>query len=138
MQGHRPRLQGRGKDYQGEWKEKYSVECERRRKLHNLVQELKGNIRVYCRVRPMTDAEAANGCCISFPAPDEIKINNPDLGVTKSWQFNEIYRQNSKQEDLFSGIRDLVVSMLDGYNVCMFAYGQTGSGKTFSMQGSPP
>lgn len=119
-----------------EWKEKYSIECERRRKLHNLVQELKGNIRVYCRVRPMTDAEAANGCCISFPAPDEIKINNPELGVTKSWQFNEIYRQNSKQEDLFSGIRDLVVSMLDGYNVCMFAYGQTGSGKTFSMQGS--
>lgn len=42
------------------------------------------------------------------------------------------------QEDLFSGIRDLIVSMLDGYNVCMFAYGQTGSGKTFSMQGSPP
>ena len=40
------------------------------------------------------------------------------------------------QEDLFSGIRDLIVSMLDGYNVCMFAYGQTGSGKTFSMQGS--
>lgn len=119
-----------------EWKEKYSIECDRRRKLHNLVQELKGNIRVYCRVRPMTDAEAANGCCISYPAPDEIKISNPELGVTKSWQFNEIYRQESKQEDLFSGIRDLVVSMLDGYNVCMFAYGQTGSGKTFSMQGS--
>ncbi|CAJ1443868.1 unnamed protein product [Effrenium voratum] len=119
-----------------EWKEKYSIECDRRRKLHNLVQELKGNIRVYCRVRPMTDAEAAQGCCIAFPAPDEIQISNPDLGLKKSWQFNEIYRQNSQQEDLFSGIRDLVVSMLDGYNVCMFAYGQTGSGKTFSMQGS--
>ncbi|CAE7702575.1 KIN14E [Symbiodinium sp. CCMP2592] len=119
-----------------EWKEKYAIECDRRRKLHNLVQELKGNIRVYCRVRPMTEAEAAHGCCISFPGPDEIQISNADMGTKKSFQFNEIYRQNSSQEDLFTGIRDLVVSMLDGYNVCMFAYGQTGSGKTHSMQGT--
>ena len=30
---------------------------------------------------------------------------------------------------------DLVVSVLDGYNVCIFAYGQTGSGKTWTMSG---
>ena len=29
-----------------------------------------------------------------------------------------------------------VVSVLDGYNVCIFAYGQTGSGKTHTMEGS--
>ena len=29
-----------------------------RRKLHNTVQELKGNIRVYCRVRPSLTSEA--------------------------------------------------------------------------------
>eukprot|EP00931_Biecheleriopsis_adriatica_P116958 TRINITY_DN92533_c0_g1_i1.p1 TRINITY_DN92533_c0_g1~~TRINITY_DN92533_c0_g1_i1.p1 ORF type:complete len:747 (-),score=218.15 TRINITY_DN92533_c0_g1_i1:48-2063(-) len=119
-----------------EWREKYTVECEKRRKLHNLVQELKGNIRVYCRVRPMTAAEAEHGSCISFPSPDEIRITNEEMGLKKSWQFNEIFRQDAKQEDLFKGIRDLVVSMIDGYNVCMFAYGQTGSGKTHSMQGS--
>ena len=28
-----------------------------RRKLHNELQELKGNIRVYCRVRPLSSAE---------------------------------------------------------------------------------
>ena len=28
-----------------------------RRKLHNKIQELKGNIRVYCRVRPFLDSE---------------------------------------------------------------------------------
>ena len=28
-----------------------------RRKLHNTIQELKGNIRVYCRVRPFLDSE---------------------------------------------------------------------------------
>jgi len=118
-----------------EWKEKYNIECDKRRKLHNLVQELKGNIRVYARVRPMTAAEAEMGCCLSFPGPDEIMIKNDDQGVKKTFQFNEILQQNATQEDLFKGIRDLVVSMIDGFNVCMFAYGQTGSGKTHSMQG---
>lgn len=120
-----------------EWKEKYNIECEKRRKLHNLVQELKGNIRVYCRVRPMTQKESEAGSCISCPSPDEIMIVNPDMGVKKTWQFNEIFQQNSTQEDVFTGIRDLVVSMIDGFNVCIFAYGQTGSGKTHSMQGQP-
>lgn len=36
-------------------------------------------------------------------------------------------------EEVFSDMRPLVRSVLDGYNVCIFAYGQTGSGKTFTM-----
>ncbi|NXV89990.1 KIFC1 protein, partial [Calonectris borealis] len=34
----------------------HGLEMERRR-LHNLVQELKGNIRVFCRVRPVLPEE---------------------------------------------------------------------------------
>jgi kinesin family protein C2/C3 len=36
---------------------------------------------------------------------------------------------------VFDETQPLVVSVLDGYNVCIFAYGQTGSGKTHTMQG---
>ena len=37
---------------------------------------------------------------------------------------------------MFSEVKDLVVSCMDGFNVCIFAYGQTGSGKTFTMEAS--
>lgn len=40
-------------------------------------------------------------------------------------------------EDVFADTAPVVVSVLDGYNVCIFAYGQTGTGKTFTMVGTP-
>ena len=39
----------------------YQREAVERRRLHNLVQELRGNIRVYVRVKPVTAEEAAAG-----------------------------------------------------------------------------
>ena len=36
---------------------------------------------------------------------------------------------------MFSEVEPLVLSVMDGYNVCIFAYGQTGSGKTHTMDG---
>ena len=35
---------------------------------------------------------------------------------------------------VFVEVRNLIISCIDGYNVCIFAYGQTGSGKTFTME----
>lgn len=46
------------------------------------------------------------------------------------------YYFSSKQIDLYEEtFRDLVDSVLDGFNGTVFAYGQTGTGKTFTMQG---
>ena len=35
---------------------------------------------------------------------------------------------------MFSQVKDLIISFLNGYNVCIFAHGQTGSGKTYTME----
>lgn len=38
--------------------------------------------------------------------------------------------------DVFADASSMAISVLDGYNVCIFAYGQTGTGKTFTMEGT--
>lgn len=125
-----------------------------RRKLHNTVQELKGNIRVFCRVRPLLVTELQAGKSIEESLKhisismneeerEEIKLvmaSESAAGnqVSKAYPFafDKVFDWKSTQEQVFDEISQLVQSALDGYRVCIFAYGQTGSGKTFTMEGS--
>ncbi|KAL1977840.1 hypothetical protein VTN31DRAFT_699 [Thermomyces dupontii] len=127
-----------------EAKEKLRKEETLRRKLHNQVQELKGNIRVFCRVRP-TLSTAADSAQISFPDDGEeckeISVLGPEernsLGVVTRknniFSFDRVFGPSAQNAEIFQEISQLVQSALDGYNVCIFCYGQTGSGKTHTM-----
>ncbi|KAL3508549.1 hypothetical protein ACH5RR_027950 [Cinchona calisaya] len=113
-----------------------------RKKLHNTILELKGNIRVFCRVRPLLsdDAGAPEMKVISFPTAMESLGRGIDLcqnGQKHSFTFDKVFMPDASQEDVFVEISQLVQSALDGYKVCIFAYGQTGSGKTYTMMGKP-
>ena len=52
--------------------------------------------------------------------------------------FDAVFGEASTQVDVFDECRDLVQSVLDGYNVCIFTYGQTGAGKTYTLLGGHP
>lgn len=127
-------------------KQKLRKEETLRRKLHNQIQELRGNIRVFCRVRPPLDVDTANGVVqISFPDEGmdnkELSVVGPEerssLGVVarknKSFSFDRVFGLGTQNSDVFEEVSQLVQSALDGYNVCIFCYGQTGSGKTYTM-----
>ncbi|KAL8502980.1 hypothetical protein ACS0TY_021923 [Phlomoides rotata] len=113
-----------------------------RKKLHNTILELKGNIRVFCRVRPPMSDEGAitDSNIVSFPTSTEILGRAIDLsqnGQKHSFTFDKVFMPDDSQENVFVEISQLVQSALDGYKVCIFAYGQTGSGKTYTMMGKP-
>ncbi|CAJ1329433.1 unnamed protein product [Effrenium voratum] len=107
-------------------------ECTRR-ELHNMIQELKGNIRVFCRIRPRLLETSETP---SMQA-SENKIALDYMNESYSFGFDRVFETTSTQEAVFDEVGGLVQSALDGYKVCIFAYGQTGSGKTFTMQGTP-
>ncbi|XP_052097936.1 carboxy-terminal kinesin 2-like [Mytilus californianus] len=117
-----------------------------RKTSHNHIQELKGNIRVFCRVRPLLDHDKRGNNCninhISFPEPnkiDVVKTSNAisnEINKPKKFSFDKVFKHHATQEQVFTEISQLVQSALDGYNVCIFAYGQTGSGKTYTMEGT--
>lgn len=43
-----------------------------RKRLFNTIQDMKGKIRVFCRVRPMLDFESERGQKIAISIPDEL------------------------------------------------------------------
>ncbi|KAG2600638.1 hypothetical protein PVAP13_5KG546400 [Panicum virgatum] len=108
-------------------------------KLFNEVQELKGNIRVYCRVRPFLPGQDGKTTTVDYIGENgEIIITNPfkqGKDGCRMFKFNKVFKTHASQAEVFSDIQPLIRSVLDGFNVCIFAYGQTGSGKTYTMSG---
>ncbi|KAB2052086.1 hypothetical protein ES319_A12G095500v1 [Gossypium barbadense] len=120
-------------------KVKYSEEQAKRKELYNQIQETKGNIRVFCRCRPLSKAEISAGSAqvVDFDAAKDGNIGIlTGASTKKTFKFDRVYTPNDNQVDVFADALPLVTSVLDGYNVCIFAYGQTGTGKTFTMEGT--
>ncbi|TYI57895.1 hypothetical protein E1A91_D11G314800v1 [Gossypium mustelinum] len=116
----------------------YQRVLEENRKLYNQVQDLKGSIRVYCRVRPSLSGQSNNLSCVEHIDDTTITVLTPTKTGKegrKSFTFNKIFSPSVTQAEVFSDTQPLIRSVLDGYNVCIFAYGQTGSGKTYTMSG---
>ncbi|KAK9526442.1 hypothetical protein VZT92_015142 [Zoarces viviparus] len=115
-----------------------------RRGLHNTIQELKGNIRVFCRVRPLVEGglsqhiqlAASDNKMITLAKTEESHTGKTaDTHKNYNFSFDRVFGPQASQQEVFDEISLLVQSALDGYNVCCFAYGQTGSGKTYTMEG---
>ncbi|KAF6147741.1 hypothetical protein GIB67_006714 [Kingdonia uniflora] len=132
------------------------LNLQRRQALNDFL-DLKGNIRVLCRIRPMAPREEIFLLQGSVVAGDSNNVFLK-LGESKSkrYSFDTVFHPGSSQgyakfvekkenfheidflardEEVFSEVEPVIKSALDGYNACIFAYGQTGTGKTFTMEG---
>ena len=101
--------------------------------LFNEVQDLRGNIRVFCRMRPPRT---------THPTRPFIEIPNASTG--NNWQvicrdqafsFDKVFQPTNTNSEVYSESAGVVEMVMGGRNVCIIAYGQTGSGKTHTMEG---
>ncbi|KAJ1441202.1 P-loop containing nucleoside triphosphate hydrolase [Sesbania bispinosa] len=117
----------------------YHKVLEENRLLYNQVQDLKGAIRVYCRVRPFLPGQSNGRSTVDYIGENgDLMIVNPlkqGKEARRVFSFNKVFGTSVTQEQIYADTQPLVRSVLDGYNVCIFAYGQTGSGKTYTMSG---
>lgn len=111
---------------------KYRAEVLQRKLLYNKLQELQGNIRVFLRVR----RDDRDACVMRFP--DAVTAIIPTLqGGQAEMEFDRVFGPNASQGDVYKDTSAVIMSVIDGYNVCLMAYGQTGAGKTYTMNGTP-
>ncbi|AED98059.1 unnamed protein product [Arabidopsis thaliana] len=125
--------------------DQYALETEARisplinekKRLFNDLLTTKGNVKVFCRARPLFEDEGPS--IIEFPDNCTIRVNTSDDTLSnpkKEFEFDRVYGPQVGQASLFSDVQPFVQSALDGSNVSIFAYGQTHAGKTYTMEGS--
>ncbi|KAM6148286.1 LOW QUALITY PROTEIN: kinesin-like protein KIFC2 [Rhynchocyon petersi] len=94
--------------------------------------ELKGSIRVLCRLRPGTPS----GLVSTEPGPGGT-VTTCYRGRQRHFRLDWVFPPDVSQEEVFQELQPAVLSCLRGHSVCIFTYGQTGTGKTYSMEGPP-
>ena len=95
-------------------------------------------VRVSVRVRPFLPSEKA----IDPTSPIEsVDTKHSIINILKEYDkktftYDHVYPEKSTQSEIFDETsKEVVKSVLKGYNGTIFAYGQTGTGKTYTMVG---
>lgn len=79
------------------------------------MQELRGNIRVYVRIKPLTADEVAAGVSpVLRCTADSSRIECLSANSTKAFDFDHVFGPKSNQGQVFSEVAGLITSVLDG------------------------
>lgn len=96
----------------------FGLEMERKR-LHNTIMDLKGNIRVFARIRPPLECEREKMLC-QWNMCDESSFELCGYDAIKKkmakvdYTFDMVFHQKSHQKDVFDNVSPLIQSALDG------------------------
>ncbi|XP_063839376.1 kinesin-like protein KIF18A [Ostrinia nubilalis] len=122
-------------------------------------QNMSANIKVVVRVRPLNEKELEQNSRIVvdvvddkllvFDPKEEIRpffyqgVQQPNKNFLKrankelKFVFDNVCGFNATNKDVFeTTTKDILSSLMEGYNCSVFVYGATGAGKTFTMIGS--
>jgi kinesin family protein C2/C3 len=88
---------------------------------------LQGNIQVFCRIRPMGIGEIQKGYKTVVESLSESELGCYDIRTNqwKSFAFDRVWGPDQSQQSVFQDVEPIALSVVDGFNACIFAYGQT-------------
>ena len=91
------------------------------------ILKLQGNIQVCCRIRPMSVDESQQGLheVAQSLSESDVACFDERTRMWKSYAFDKVWGPESTQKDVFQDVEPMVLSVIDGYNACIFAYGQS-------------
>ncbi|KAH7313686.1 P-loop containing nucleoside triphosphate hydrolase protein [Stachybotrys elegans] len=84
--------------------------------------------------------------CLVFDPPEDNPVQRFSRSVLPTskkvkdqvFAFDRVFDDNTTQSEVYEGTtKNLLDSVLDGYNATVFAYGATGCGKTHTITGTP-
>ena len=104
------------------------------------------SIKVVCRFRPLNEKELEiekekestneETQLINFVSNSQLQFTSLSESQTYNFNFDNIFPPNTTQSEIYdSSAKEIISSVLNGYNGTIFAYGQTSSGKTYTMTG---
>ena len=105
--------------------------------LNKRIIDIQGNIRVFCRVRPVLTAEKRRlelsdkeiFELAKFPDYNSLEFNsNP-------FEFDRVFPPSATQRNIFDEAESVIRAVMTGVKCSVFCYGQTGAGKTYTMEG---
>ncbi|OQR99010.1 kinesin family member 19 [Achlya hypogyna] len=106
------------------------------------------NVVVAVRLRPFTTQEVVEGhhCCCRVVGDQTVVIHKEpgasrhlktQQGSSNEYGYDMVFSDKATQDEVYSRtVKNIIPTILDGYNATIFAYGATGAGKTHTMMGS--
>ncbi|XP_029956987.1 kinesin-like protein KIF20A isoform X2 [Salarias fasciatus] len=108
-------------------------------------------VKVFLRIRPLTDREKEEGeeqGCVAVQDEETLMLKAPkesqnmrtaERGITQSihkFSFSKIFSPETTQQQFYeSTMKKMVNDVLQGENRLLYTYGVTNSGKTYTIQG---
>ena len=65
----------------------------KRKQLHNTIEDMKGKIRVYVRLRPLSQSEVDRGCAEACFKEGKVTVGveSENPSQRKSWDFDQVF-----------------------------------------------
>ncbi|KAL6532547.1 hypothetical protein OROGR_014517 [Orobanche gracilis] len=101
-------------------KSKYIEGAKERKELYNKVLDLRGNIRVFCRCRPLNTEEIKAGAtmALEFDSAKDGELTVMSNGAPrKTFKFDAVFGPQSEQTDIFEDTAQFATSVLDGLEI---------------------